>query len=88
MKSTIVEQVLDMLDKNSDIGILEPCQITGNFLSVKVTGDWRHTHRYCDEIVTQFASTNGYSVDAIEDGASHDEDWYTSLHSYVFKKTK
>lgn len=52
-------------------------------LDVTVTGDWKHSHQHCDEIMRNLGYEKVMEIKSQADPNIIYDDWYTSYHYYL-----
>ena len=74
---------INVLKELGDRGINPiQCSQLENLVMLELEGDWKHTHKYCDEIM----SSLGYDI-IKETAKPSSEDWYSSWHLYACHTT-
>lgn len=63
---------------SADIFPTEINEVSKNVISIDLTGDWKHTHNYCDYLMAKMR----YRL-IKEEVQPSCEDWYTSTHFYI-----
>lgn len=86
-RNTFAEKAAEYIKEQMlDCGAVEAYAQDRSTLVVEATGDHRHTHGALGDFVRQYAALQGCAVEETERTEPSDSDWYTSVHTYRFKR--
>ena len=74
------------LAKN-DCSLIEYVEVARNNIIIRLEGDWKHTHLYCDYLVEKFLKDKDNEVKDVKTLVLDDtgSDWYEARRTYVLK---